>query len=134
MKQRLTPSRDIGKYSAYNSERWNDELLVGAREPELEYQVERLLEDAASDGRAEGEEVDKGMKKVEREVFEKPPSRRTEADEKNDQRSLNRALTRTLYLLVKNKEGKWEFPADRLNDENLHGVCYLNYLLGWYTG
>jgi large subunit ribosomal protein L46 len=31
-------------------------------------------------------------------------------------------LQRTLYLLVKNKEGKWEFPQDRLNDENLHGV------------
>lgn len=123
IKQRLTPSRDIGRYSAYGSERWNDEVLVGAPERELEWQVDRLLEDAASDGRREGEEVEKGMKKVEREVFERPSKRWTEADEKNDQKSLNRALTRTLYLLVKNKEGKWEFPADRLDEENLHGAA-----------
>ena len=29
----------------------------------------------------------------------------------------------TLYLLVKDKEGRWVFPQDRLADENLHGVC-----------
>lgn len=129
MKQRLTPARDIGKYNAYNDERWNDEVLVGAKEGELQWQVDRLLEDAASDGRSAGEEVDKGMKKVEREVFEKPPSRWTEADEKNDTKSLSRALTRTLYLLVKNKEGKWEFPKDRLDEENLHGVSHIPHSL-----
>lgn len=123
MKQRLTPARDIGKYNAYNAERWNDEVLVGAQESDFQWQVDRLLEDAASDGREKGEAEDRGMKKVEREVFERPVSRWTEADEKNDTKSLNRALQRTLYLLVKNKEGKWEFPKDRLNEENLHGVC-----------
>jgi large subunit ribosomal protein L46 len=122
MKQRLTPARDIGRYKGYGDEAWNDEVLVGAKESEFEWQVERLLEDAATDGRQVGEAEQKGMKKVEREEFDKPMPRRTEADEKNDTKSLNRALQRTLYLLVKNKEGKWEFPQDRLNDENLHGV------------
>jgi large subunit ribosomal protein L46 len=125
MKQRLTPARDIGKYTGYGKEAWNDEVLVGARESDFEHQVESLLEDAATDGREVGEEEQKGMRKVERELFEKPPSRRTEADEKNDTKSLNRALQRTLYLLVKNKEGQWQFPQDRLKDEHLHGVRLL---------
>lgn len=122
MRQRLTPARDIGRYNGYNDEAWNDELLVGAKESDPQWQVDRLLEDAATDGREAGESEDKGMKKVERELFDKPMPRRTEADEKNDTKSLNRALQRTLYLLVKNKEGQWQFPQDRLKDENLHGV------------
>jgi large subunit ribosomal protein L46 len=124
MKQRLTPARDIGRYKGYGDEAWNDEVLMGAKESELEWQVERLLEDAATDGREVGEAEQKGLKKVEREAFDKPPPRRTEADEKNDTKSLNRALQRTLYLLVKDKDGKWQFPHDRLKEENLHGVCY----------
>jgi large subunit ribosomal protein L46 len=122
MKQRLTPARDIGQYKGYGDEAWNDELLVGAEERNLEWQVGKLLEDAATDGREAGEAEQKGMKKIEREMFDKPMPRRTEADEKNDTKSLNRALQRTLYLLVKNKEGQWQFPQDRLNEENLHGV------------
>lgn len=124
MKQRLTPARDIGRYKGYGEEAWNDEVLVGAKESDFQWQVERLLEDAATDGREVGEAEAKGMKKIERELFEKPPPRRTEADEKNDTKSLNRALQRTLYLLVQGKDGKWQFPQDRLNDENLHGVCH----------
>ncbi|KAL5114578.1 hypothetical protein ACEQ8H_007547 [Pleosporales sp. CAS-2024a] len=123
MRQRLTPARDIGRYNAYADDAWNDEVLMGAKESELEWQVERLLEDAATDGREEGEAEEKGMKKVEREVFDKPMPRRTEADEKMDTKSLNRALQRTLYLLVKNKEGSWQFPQDRLHEENLHGAA-----------
>lgn len=48
----------------------------------------------------------------------------TEADAKNDVRSLERKLDRTLYLLVKGKGG-WKFPAKALVDtkhENLHDV------------
>ncbi|KAH7067822.1 39S mitochondrial ribosomal protein L46-domain-containing protein [Paraphoma chrysanthemicola] len=123
MKQRLTPARDIGKYQGYGDEAWNDELLVGSKESNFEWQVERLLEDAGTDGKAAGEVEQRGMKKVEREEFDKPMSRRTEADEKNDTKSLSRALQRTLYLLVKNKDGQWQFPQDRLNDENLHGAA-----------
>lgn len=124
MKQRLTPARDIGRYQGYGDEAWNDELLVGSKESDFEWQVERLLEDAGTDGKAAGEVEQRGMKTVEREEFEKPMSRRTEADEKNDTKSLGRALQRTLYLLVKNKDGQWQFPQDRLNDKNLHGVSH----------
>jgi large subunit ribosomal protein L46 len=127
MKQRLTPARDIGRYKGYGDEAWNDEVLVGAEESNFDWQVGRLLDDAGTDGREVGETETKGMKKVERELFDRPMPRRTEADEKNDTKSLNRALQRTLYLLVKTKEGKWQFPQDRLNEEHLHGVSHISY-------
>eukprot|EP00656_Telonema_subtile_P003268 TRINITY_DN11492_c0_g1_i1.p1 TRINITY_DN11492_c0_g1~~TRINITY_DN11492_c0_g1_i1.p1 ORF type:complete len:252 (-),score=76.37 TRINITY_DN11492_c0_g1_i1:72-827(-) len=38
-----------------------------------------------------------------------PAPRRTAADESNDQRSVERALDRTLYLMV-NKDSAWSFP------------------------
>jgi large subunit ribosomal protein L46 len=123
MAQRLTPARDIGRYKGYGEEAWNDEVLVGAKESELQWQVDRLLEDAQTTGaEEEGNAVAAAAAKAESETFERPPSRVTEADEKNDTKSLARALQRTLYLLVKNKDGRWEFPQDRLRDENLHGV------------
>lgn len=123
MKQRLTPARDIGRYQGYGEEAWNDELLVGAKESEFEHQVEKLLEDAENSGAEPGAVDTPGAKKVEREAVDRPMPRITEADKKGDVKSLNRALQRTLYLLVKNKEGRWEFPQDRLKEEHLHGVC-----------
>jgi large subunit ribosomal protein L46 len=123
IRQRLTPARDIGRYQGYGDDAWNDEVLVGAKESEFEWQVERLLEDAEQSG-AEGAPPATGAaaKKVDREPVDRPMPRITEADEKNDTKSLNRALQRTLYLLVQNKEGLWQFPQDRLNEEHLHGV------------
>ncbi|KAH9866669.1 hypothetical protein J1614_008362 [Plenodomus biglobosus] len=124
MRQRLTPARDIGRYKGYGDEAWNDEILVGAKESEFEWQVGRLIEDAENSG-AEGEPAATGAaaKKVDREPVDKPMPRITEADEKNDTKSLNRALQRTLYLLVKNKEGQWQFPQDKLSEEHLHGAA-----------
>jgi large subunit ribosomal protein L46 len=59
---------------------------------------------------------------------ERPASRVTEADKKNDTSSLNRKLDQTLYLLVKNKEGRWRFPEDRLFvREDLNMVCFRFY-------
>ncbi|KAF1847489.1 uncharacterized protein K460DRAFT_402841 [Cucurbitaria berberidis CBS 394.84] len=124
MKQRLTPARDIGRYQGYGEEAWNDEVLVGANESKFEWQVEKLLEDAEQSGAEPGAADAPGMKKVERELFDRPKPRVTEADETNDTKSLNRALQRTLYLLVKNKEGRWEFPQDKLREENLHGAAH----------
>lgn len=133
MKQRLTPARDIGRYKGYGEEAWNDEVLVGAKESDFQWQVERLLEDAETTGTedqpgqeaAEAPTALKTQKKVDHEAIERPMSRVTEADEKNDVKSLNRLLQRTLYLLVKNKEGQWMFPQDTLNKETLKEVCYL---------
>ena len=117
IRDRQTPARDIGIYNAYSEEGWNDELLVGAKESEPIEQVEALLRDAEVLG-IEGEEGE--MKK---EIIEKPMPRLTEADRTEDVKSLNRALQRTLYLLVKNGEGRWGFPNSELvGKESLHMV------------
>ncbi|KAF2477376.1 uncharacterized protein BDR25DRAFT_274471 [Lindgomyces ingoldianus] len=139
IKQRLTPARDIGRYKGYGDEAWNDELLVGAQESDVQYQVERLLEDAeqpATEGEGEGGNgnspasnaetstksiTDGSAQKVDHELVAKPMPRITEADRKGDVKSLDRLLQRTLYLLVKNREGQWMFPQDRLvGKESLH--------------
>lgn len=120
-RERLTPSRDIGKYNAYSKEAWNDELLVGAAESEPNHQVEMLLRDAelVTTASAEGSTT----KKVD---IERPVSRVTEADEKNDHKSLDRLLQRTLYLLVQTKEGYWKFPSSTVGlEENLRAVRLL---------
>ena len=63
------------------------------------------------------------------EAESRPLPRTTEADAKNDVRSLERKLDRTLYLVVKQKSGRgaatWRFPAKALTNtkhENLHDV------------
>lgn len=59
------------------------------------------------------------------EAESKPLPRLSEADTKNDLRSLERKLDRTLYLVVKQKSG-WKFPAKALENrarENLHDVA-----------
>jgi large subunit ribosomal protein L46 len=145
IKQRLTPARDIGRYKGYGEEAWNDEVLVGAKESEFEYQVEKILEDAeqtapeAEEGQsAEGETAKSATtasaagqgKKVEHEAIEKPMPRITEADLKGDVKSLNRLLPRTLYLLVKDREGSWMFPQDKVGGrETLHMVGLICLLL-----
>ncbi|KAL2435398.1 Large ribosomal subunit protein mL46 [Exophiala dermatitidis] len=103
-------TRDIGKYNAYSEEAWNDEVLVGDDTANPSKIVEQLI---AEEGRAD-EFTGKGDPKF------AGLKRRTEADEKNDQRSLERSLSRTLYLLVKNKKvpgqkqeesALWKFPS-----------------------
>lgn len=117
-KQRLTAARDIGVYRAHGKEGWADELLIDAQESEPDFQRESLLKDMEVEG-ATG--TGQGGKKAD--VIERPSSRVTEADKAWDQKSLNRMLQRTLYLLVKDGSGRWTFPQDRLiGRENLHSV------------
>ncbi|MCJ1368923.1 54S ribosomal protein L17 mitochondrial [Loxospora ochrophaea] len=117
IKDRQTPARDIGVYNAYNDEKWNDELLVGAKESESEELVEALLKDTETV--VEGDEAQQGP--VQKETVEKPLPRITEADKAGDLRSLNRSLARTLYLVVRGKEGRWGFPsAGLVGKESLH--------------
>lgn len=62
----------------------------------------------------------------------KRAERITEVDKKGDVRSLDRALDRTLYLVVKRpeNEGSWELPAGALEDEEmLHEVLFERTLL-----
>ena len=145
LKQRLTPARDIGRYKGYGDEAWNDEVLVGAPESEVHWQVERLLEDAErtakeerhkDEDESESKESEKqedkpvallpvGGKMIEHEPVERPMPRVTEADLRADVKSLNRMLQRTLYLLVKDRNGQWVFPQDRIAKESLHTVCWI---------
>ena len=119
IKERLTPARDIGKYSGYGEESWNDEVLVGDDVSEPEVQREQLVRDAEVE--VKGREG--GADTVKKEEAERPQSRRTEADENGDRGSLNRLLTRTLYLIVKRGKNEWMFPANELlRDESLHTV------------
>lgn len=138
-KSRLTAARDIGVYNAYGEEGWNDEILVGDPISEPEFLVESLIRDAegkdavsaekVGDEDTDGEAIGgnpregEGMKKDAGITVERPMPRTTKADEKNDVTSLDRKLDRSLYLLVKNAEGRWRFPEDRiLGRENLHEV------------
>ncbi|PGH02486.1 hypothetical protein GX51_04654 [Blastomyces parvus] len=118
IKDRLTPSRDIGRYNAYSSEAWNDELLVGSVESEPEHQINALVKDA--EGRVVTD-TDEGEGK--KDEVPRPLPRVTEADQKEDHRSLDRLLHRTLYLLVQVKNGDkafWMFPSVKLEEkENL---------------
>ncbi|MCJ1411808.1 54S ribosomal protein L17 mitochondrial [Ptychographa xylographoides] len=114
IKARLTPARDIGIYNAYGKEGWADELLVGAKESEPSEQVEALLKDAQV-------ETDEDSGSAKKDKVEKPMPRTTEADRDGDTRSLNRALSRTLYLVVQGANGGWGFPCGELaKKETLH--------------
>lgn len=122
IKERQTPARDIGIYNAYSEESWNDELLIGAKESEPEEQIEALVQDATVE---EKEEDFDGVKRRKVEKIEKPMPRFTEADRIGDLKSLNRALSRTLYLVVKGgqQKGRWGFPSSELIEkESLHTV------------
>ena len=141
MRERKIPGRDLGGYSPYGREGWNDEILTGEGAVGPEEQMEVLLNDAVvekdkeeSEG-LEGEEDEEGKekgkkpqgmekRKIEEQVVEKPYDRITDADRQGDVKSLNRALSRTLYLLVREGQGTWRFPSGVLEErEDLHRVC-----------
>ncbi len=118
MKDRRTAARDIGLYNAYRSEGWNDELLVGAKESEVEHVVDALITDAESTGSTEEQVGERKKDKVDR-----PQPRQTDADRRGDLSSLNRRLDRTLYLLAEQPEGRWTLPSSDLRPrENLYQV------------
>lgn len=124
------PAKDIGRYNPRGRMAWNDELLVGSGTSSREKMVEKLLADAEMRVSEDGEEI----AAEDRVPVEKPMPRRTEADEKNDVRKLDRALDKTLYLVVKKKpsadkkegekvdeKSQWMFPTGVVpTDEGLH--------------
>jgi large subunit ribosomal protein L46 len=125
----LTPARDIGVYNAYGKQGWNDEVLLGAEETEPENQMQALLRDAQAPA-AGGDAAKQGMAGAAQEAnakakeeVERPAGRVSEADTEGDMKSLNRLLKRTLFLVVKGKDGRWTFPAARVvKNENMHTV------------
>jgi len=128
---RKTPARDVGVYNAYSESGWNDEVLVNDKTSEPESQVEALIRDA------EGTDGEAGAKRETSQdiVVQRPLPRVTEQDQKGEQTSLNRLLDRTLYLLVKNKNGVWRFPEDEIKGaEGLDQVSRTLYTLSLPAG
>lgn len=126
IKERRTPARDIGRYTGYGEEAWNDELILGERTSEPEAQLQSLLIDA------EDKDVSRAVGRGDKRELsiEKPLSRATDADASQDLESLNRSLTRTLYLVVSKKANiggasQWGFPTCELcENESLHMVSH----------
>lgn len=122
-------------------------MLVGDRTSEPANQVEALIRDAEGkdivESKAEPDALDKAAgtgdenavggvgKDVGLEgTVARPNQRVTEADKNGDLKSLSRKLDQNLYLLIKNKEGRWRFPEDRVyGRENLHQVWQQLYTM-----
>jgi large subunit ribosomal protein L46 len=120
-RERQTPARDIGKYNAYSKEAWNDELLVGAVESEPGHQIEMLIRDTEMSAAGSQEST-------KREEVPRLHPRVTEADKKGDQKSLSRLLQRSLYLLVRTKEGYWKFPSSQIEERENLGTVSLSMI------
>lgn len=128
-------ARELGGYDAYGEFGWNDEILIKEKElVEPKYVIDTLVKDSkvraveGKDGMAvevkEGEVPELGIGDN---TVDRPLARFTEADKKRDTKRLDRALARTLYLVVKRKDGGWGFPSGELvGRENLHQVCSAN--------
>lgn len=129
--------RELGGYTGYGEENWNDELLLlkpGEEKAgnlgiaETKFLMDSLVKDAkvraveGKDGTAVAVEETAELANDEVEV-QKPLSRFTEADRTRDVHRLDRSLARTLYLLVQKENGGWGFPsAELVGRENLHQV------------
>ncbi|KAL2212712.1 50S ribosomal subunit L30 [Sarocladium strictum] len=112
-----TVAKELGLYKGKSSRAWDDELLVGDKLSTQEHVMDSLLKDATARVSEDAEVI------PEADVVpvERPVGRESEADKKGDVKRLDRAMDRTLYLVVKGKDG-WGFPADRLlsEGETLH--------------
>lgn len=101
----------MGGYNAYDKDAWNDEVLVGDKSGDKQTVVKQLIEDEGRQSEFVGESGLLQMAGL---------KRTTAADRDGDLRSLDRALSRTLYLLVKRprpgkEEGSyWSFPNGTL--------------------
>ncbi|CZR66902.1 related to ribosomal protein YmL17 precursor, mitochondrial [Phialocephala subalpina] len=122
-------ARELGGYNPYSDLGWNDEILVKEKEMvEPRYISEVLVKDSkvraveGKDGMAvEVKEGEEGILGVGEGSVDRPLGRITDADRKGDVRRLDRQLARTLYLVVKRKDGGWGFPSGELvGRENLH--------------
>ncbi|KAF3294211.1 54S ribosomal protein L17 mitochondrial, variant 2 [Orbilia oligospora] len=99
-------------YNPYGDEHWKDELRYGDSPQE----DENMDYDSLVKYTVSGEDISASDTEEEiaaKKLMTKPLPRETEADLNNDTRSLNRKLSRTLYLLVKRgdrENNTWKFP------------------------
>ncbi|KAF9872616.1 50s ribosomal subunit l30 [Colletotrichum karsti] len=111
-----TVAKELGVYNGKASKAWDDELLVGDGLSGQDAAVDLLLKDAVMRVSDDAEIIPE----EDRAPPEKLQPRASEADAKGDKTRLDRAMDRTLYLVVK-KGDVWEFPAAGLStQENLH--------------
>lgn len=135
-----TVARELGSgYHGRSAAAWQDELPVGDELSSQDSLLRSLLRDAEVRV-SEDAEVIPAEDVVPVTLPEGGPAgvdaakRTTKADRENDTRRLDRALDRTLYLVVKGADG-WVFPADVVPaGENLHEVRSLTPFFTWLVG
>lgn len=126
------------KYNAYGPRQWADELLAGDNKQTSEdngyqYLVDTTVtgeEDTLSIAAARVEAAKEAEAKGEAfeyptEIISKPFPRAAKASLESDTKSLDREMSRTLYLLVRKKNNRrsWRFPQSFLvGNENLREV------------
>ncbi|VUC26421.1 unnamed protein product [Clonostachys rosea] len=111
-----TVAKELGVYHGKSAGAWDDELRVGDGLSTQESIVRSILKDAEARVSDDAEIIPV----ADVQPVEPPNERLSEADKKGDVKRLDRAMDRTLYLVVKGKDG-WSFPADVIPDgENLH--------------
>ncbi|KAF3906283.1 hypothetical protein ABW20_dc0102948 [Dactylellina cionopaga] len=114
--------KDMKVYNPFGNDGWRDELQRGDK-PEAD---ENMDYDSLVKYTVSGEDISASDTEEEiaaKKTMAKPLPRETDADLNNDTKSLNRKLSRTLYLLVKRGDREnnvWKFPqADIVGKENL---------------
>ncbi|CAH0049266.1 unnamed protein product [Clonostachys solani] len=111
-----TVAKELGVYHGKSASAWDDELKVGDGLSTQESILKSILKDAEARVSDDAEIIPV----ADVQPVEPPNERLSEADKKADVKRLDRAMDRTLYLVVKGKDG-WSFPADVIPDgENLH--------------
>ncbi|KAI6782203.1 54S ribosomal protein-like protein [Emericellopsis cladophorae] len=111
-----TVAKELGAYKGKGADAWQDELRVGDELSSESHMIKSLLKDAETRISEDAEIIPE----ADVTPVTLPNGRETEADKKGDVKRLDRALDRTLYLVVKGKDG-WGFPADVVPEgENLH--------------
>lgn len=128
-------AREIGRLTRTGRDAWDDEALMdqGEELASPDYIRERLYTEAESRVSEDGE----ALTFEDRLKIERPLPRETEADRTGDVRRLDRALDRTLYLVVRDSTSRWGFPTDDVRpDEGLHEVSFycLDLLRGYTVG
>ncbi|KAJ0107593.1 54s ribosomal protein l17 [Diaporthe amygdali] len=114
-----TMERGIGRVTRSGKWAWDDELLLGGQGEALA-DAGALREALYTEAESRVSEDGERLSFDDRVRIERPNPRRTEADRAGDVRRLDRALDRTLYLIVR-KDGLWRFPQDDVwPDEGLH--------------
>lgn len=117
--RRHVMAREIGRLTRTGRDAWDDEALVdeGEELASPDYIRERLYTEAESRVSEDGE----ALSFEDRLKIERPIPRETEADRTGDVKRLDRALDRTLYLVVRDSRSRWGFPSDEVRpDEGLH--------------